>query len=85
MLLYNTGGGLRCVREVHKGDQGAMKVEGQARLEPPRNPGCVSTDSCVCAPGCGIHRVRGDERPNGGGSGRPTGGPFLLRRMHAAL
>ena len=85
MFVYNTGGGLRWVRDVLKGDQGAMKAEGQARLEPPRNPGWVSTDLCVCAAGCGIHRVRGDECPNGGGSGRPTGGPFLLRRMRAAL
>ena len=85
MLLYNNGGGLRWVRDAHKAEQGAMKPEGQARLELPRNPGCVSTDLCVCAAGCRMHRVRGEERPNGGGSGRRTGGSFLLRCMCAAL
>ena len=42
-----------------------MRAEGQARLKRPRNPGCVSADLCVCATGCGIHRVGGDKRPNG--------------------
>ena len=57
MLLYNTGGGLRCVRDVHNEDQGAMKAEGQAKLEPPTNPGCVPPDLCACATGCGMHMV----------------------------
>ena len=57
MLLYSTGGGLRLVRDVHNEDQGAMKAEGQARLEPPRNTGCVSRDLCVCAAGSGLHKV----------------------------
>ena len=85
MLLYNTGGGLRWISGVPYGDQGAMKAEGQARLEPPRNPGCVSTDYCVCAAGSGLHGVRGGGRLHGGGSTRTTRGPLLLRRMHAAL
>ena len=34
-----------------------MKAEGQAKLEPPRNPGYVSTGSCVCAAGSGLHGV----------------------------
>ena len=69
MHLYNTRGGLRWVRDVRKEDQGAMKAQGQARLEPPRNPRCVSTGLCACAASCGMHSVRGDERPKGGGSG----------------
>ena len=73
MLLYNTGGGLRWVHGVHKEAQGAMKGEGQARLEPPRNPSCVSRGLCACAAGCGMHMVRGDERPKGGGNGRRKG------------
>ena len=73
MLLYNTGGGLRWVCDVHKEDEGAMNAEGQARLEPPKNPSGVPTGLCVCAAGCGMHRVRGDERPKGGGSGPRKG------------
>ena len=72
MLVYSTGGGLRWVRDVHDEDHKAMKAEGHARLEPPGNSGCVSTDLCVCAGGCGIHTVLGDECPNGGGNGLPT-------------
>ena len=85
MLLYSTRRGLRWVHDVHNEDQGAMKAEGQARLEPPRSPGYVSTGFCVCADGSGLHRVRGGGRLNGGGRGRTTRGPFLLRRMRAAL
>ena len=57
MLLYSTGGGLRWISDIHNGEQGAMKPEGQARLEHPRNPGCVSTHLCVCAAGFGIYSV----------------------------
>ena len=39
MLLYKTGGALRWVPGVHNDDQGAMKAEAPARLEPPTNPG----------------------------------------------
>ena len=75
MLLCNIGGGLRWVRGVHNEDHGVVKAQGQARLEPPRNPGCVSTGLCACAGGCGKHMVRGDERPEGGGNGRRKGAP----------
>ena len=36
---------------VHCGDMGAMIAEGQARLEPPRNPGYAHTGYCVLAEG----------------------------------
>ena len=85
MLLYSIGGGQRWVRDVHCEDQGAMKAEGRARLEPPRNPGYVSTGFCMCAAGSGLHGVRDSGRLNGGGRRRTTRGPFLLRRMRAAL
>ena len=85
MLLYHTRGGLRWGVGVQYGDQGAMKAEGQARLKPPRNPGYVSTGSCVCATGRGLHGVRGGGRLHGGGNTQTTRGPFLLRGMRAAL
>ena len=85
MLLYHTRGGLRWVGGVQYGDQGAMKAEGQARLEPPRNLGYVSTGSCVCATGSGLHGVGGGGPVHGGGSTRTARGPLLLRRMRAAL
>ena len=44
MFLYYTRGLVRWVGGVHCGDMGAMKAEGQARLEPPRNPGYAYTD-----------------------------------------
>ena len=50
-----------------------MKAEHQARLEPRRNRGYVSTGICGCAAVCGMHRVRGQQCPNGGGSGRRKG------------
>ena len=62
-----------------------MKAKGQARLEPPRNPGCVSTGFCLCAAGSGLHGVRGGGRLHGGGREQTTRGPFLLCRMRAAL
>ena len=34
-----------------------MKVEGQARLELPQNPGCAYLDFCTCATGCRVHMV----------------------------
>ena len=85
MLLYHTRGDLRWVGGVQYEDQGAMKAEGQARLEPPRNPGYVSTGCCVCAAGSGLHGVRGGGRLHGSGGERTAGGPFLLGRMRAAL
>ena len=51
MLLYYTRGGLRWVGGVQYGDLGAMKAEGQARLEPPINPGYASTGYCMLAVG----------------------------------
>ena len=41
MFLNYTRGLMRWVGGVHCGDTGAMKAEGQARLEPPRNTGCA--------------------------------------------
>ena len=100
MLLYYTRGSLRWVGGVHHGDLEAIKAEGQARLEPPRNPGCASTGYCtlavgymesgvvgvcVCAAGSGLRGLKGDGRLHGGGGTRTTRGPLLLRRMRAAL
>ena len=85
VLLYSTRGGQRRVRDVHYEDQGALKAEGQARLEPPRNPGYVSTGFCMCAAGSVLHGVRNSGRLSGGRRRRTTRGPFLLRRMRAAL
>ena len=39
VFLYFTRGLMRWVGGVHCGDMGVMRAEGQARLEPPRNPG----------------------------------------------
>ena len=90
---------MRWVGGVHSGDMGAMKAEGQARLEPPRNPGYAHTGYCVLAEGyvesgvvgneyadCnGFRGVRGDGRLHGGGGTRTTEGQLSLRRMRAAL
>ena len=51
MFLYYTRGLVRWVGGVHYGDMEAMKAEGQARLEPPRNPGYASTGYCMLAVG----------------------------------
>ena len=51
MFLYNTRGLVRWEDGVQCGDMGAMKAEGQARLEPPRNPGYAHTGYCVLAEG----------------------------------
>ena len=100
MFLYYTRGLVRWVGGVHYGDMEAMKAEGQARLEPPRNPGYASTGYCMLAvdyvesgvvgnheyaAGNGIRRVTGGGRLRGGGGTRTTRGPLLLRRMRAAL
>ena len=100
MFLYYTKGSLRCIGSVHYGDMEAMKAEGQARLEPPRNPGYASTGYCmlargymesgvvgicVCAAGSGLSGVTGDGRLHGGGGTRTTRGPLLLRSMRATL
>ena len=77
-----------------------MKAEGQATLEPPRNPGYSSTGYCMLAvvyvesrvvgnheyaAGHGIRSVTSGGRLHGGGGTRTTRGPLLLRRMRAAL
>ena len=100
MFLYHTVGLVWCVGGVHYGDTEAMKAEGQARLEPPRNPGCASTGYCVLAvghvesgvvgsyeyaAGSGLRGVTGGERLHGCGGKRTKRGPLLLRRMRAAL
>ena len=100
MFLYYTRGLVRWVGGVHYGDMEAMKAEGQARLEPPTNPGYASTGYCMLAVGCvesgvvgiyeyaagnGLRGVAGDGRLHGGGGARTTEGPLLLRRMRAAL
>ena len=100
MFLYYTRGLVRWVGGVHCGDMGAMKAEGQARLEPPKNPGYACTGSCLLAVGyvesgvLGIYEyaavtrlrgVTGDRRLHGGGGTRTTESPLLLRRMRAAL
>ena len=100
MFLYYTRGMVRWVGRVHCGDLGAMKAEGQARLEPPRNPGYAHRGYCVLAEGYvesgmvgkveiadgnGFSGVMSDGRLHSGGGMRTTEGQLLLRRMHAAL
>ena len=100
MFLYYTRGMVRWVGGVHCGDMGAMKAKGQARLEPPRNPGYAHTGYCVLAEGYvesgvvgnfenadgnGFRGVMGDGCLHGGGGTRTTEGQLLLRRMRAAL
>ena len=100
MFLYYTRGLVRWDGGVHCGDMGAMKAEGQARLEPPRNPGYAHTGYCVLAEGYvesgvvsslgdadgkGFHGVMSDGCLHGGGGTRTTEGQLSLRRMRAAL
>ena len=71
MVGHYTRGLVRWVDGVHYGDMQAMKAEGQARLEPPRNPGYASTGYCMLAVGyvgsrvvvvsivAGVHNQRG--------------------------
>ena len=49
MFLYYTRGLVRWVGGVQYGDMEAMRAEGQARLEPPRNPCYASTGYCMLA------------------------------------
>ena len=98
MFLYYTRGLVRWVGGVHFVDMEAMKAEGEARREPPRNPAYASRGYCMLAVGYvelgvvgiyeyaasnGLHGVTRDGRLDGGG--RTTEGPLLLRRMRAAL
>ena len=100
VFLYYTRGLVRWEDGVQCGDMGAMKAEGQARLEPPRNPGYAHTGYCVLAEGYvesgvvgsfedadgnGFHGVMGDGCLHGGGGARTTEGQLSLRRMRAAL
>ena len=100
MFLYYTRGLVRRVSGVRSGNVEAMKAEGQARLEPPRNPGYASTGYCMLAvsyvesgvvginghaAGNELRGVTGDGRLHGGGGTRTLEGPPLLRRMRAAL
>ena len=100
VFLYYTMGLVRWVGGVHYGDMEAMKAAGQARLEPPRNPGYASTGYCMLAVGYvepgvvgnyeyatgnGLRGVTGGDHLHGGGGTRTTRGPLLLCRMRAAL
>ena len=100
MFLYYTRGLVQWAGVVHCGDMGAMKAEGQARLEPPRNRGYAYTGYCVLAEGYmesgvvgndeytdgnGFRGVTGDGHLHGGRGTRTTEGPLSLRRMYAAL
>ena len=101
MFLYYTRGLVRWVAAYICGDMGATKAEGQARLEPPRNPGYAYTG--LLRAGSGIRGVRGGgqlrvrrwQKDSVGsrvmdvstvaGVRETTEGPLLLRRMRAAL
>ena len=100
MFLYYPRGLVRWVGGVHYGDMEAMTAEGQARVEPPKNPGSASTGYCMlavgyvesgvvsncgCAAGNGLRGVTGGGRLHAGGGTRTKRGPLLLRRMRAAL
>ena len=99
MFLYYTRGLVRWVGGVHYGDMEAMKAEGQARLELPRNPGLASMGYCMLAVGYVESRVvgicvsaagSGLRGVTGGGRlprrrGYANRGPLLLRRMRAVL
>ena len=54
---------------LYNADKGAMKAEGQARLELPINPGYTSVDFCMCGTGCRVHVGPRDEisKDNRGG------------------
>ena len=100
MFLYYTRGLVQWVGGVHYRDIEVMKAEGQARLEPARNPGYASTGYCMlavgyvesgvvgiceCAAGSVLRGVTGDGRVHGGGGTQTTRGPVLLRRFRAGL
>ena len=100
MFLCYTRGLMRWVGGVHCGDMGAMKAGGQARLEPPRNPGCAYKGYCVLAVAyeesgvagideyatdSGLRGVTGTGRLHGGGGTRTTESSLLVRRMGASL
>ena len=74
VLLYNTvaptWGSLRWARGTcvqNDADKGAMKAEGQARLEPPKKLASASLELCTCTASCEMHRVQRDGQPKDGG------------------
>ena len=83
VLMYDdvapSGVQKRCQEWAHgtngpnNADKGAMKAEGQARLELPRNPGYTSMDFCMFDTGCRVHMVRGVEMPKGVRGGNRDG------------
>ena len=80
MLIYNgvylfvgCPGWAHSIDGLYDSDMGAMKAEGQARLELPRNPCCASLDLCTCATGCRVYMVRGDEQSKGTRDGHRDG------------
>ena len=100
MFLYYTRGLVRWEGGVQCGDLGAMKAEGQARLEPPRNPGYAHTGYGVLAEGYvesgvvgsfqgadgnGVRGVMSVGCLHSGRGTRTTEGQFSFRRMRAAL
>ena len=61
-MLYLGWGGPKEVPEgapstdgLNDAGKGAMKAEGRARLELPKNPGYASVVSCMCDTGCKVH------------------------------
>ena len=70
---------MRCPGRAHSNDglydvdKGAMKAEGQARVELPRSPGYISMDFCMFDTGCRVHMVRRDGMPKDVNGGNPDG------------
>ena len=100
MFLNYTRGLVWWVGDEQCWDMEAMKAEGQARLEPPRNSGYAYTGYCVLAAGygesgvvdiceyaagIGLRGVMGEGRLHDGGGTRKAEIPPLVRRMRAAL
>ena len=67
-----------------------MKAEGQARLEPPKNPGCASLDLCACAEctwseAMGSQRVTAMDAETGPALGSPRACCFVLGHCVAPI
>ena len=54
-------GGAQSTDGLYNADKGAMKAEGQARLELLRNPSYTSMDFCMCDTCCRVHLCRWDD------------------------